>query len=228
VPAAPSPYSAAGNPFRPGASAAESVGLPPEAMPTTNELDKRMPLLIGMGEKVPSPASRALRIVIPLVVGAVAFFIGWRLVGGSGVEIPQEISGVQQLNNTFTEQIEELINTALSSGGIEFRLGVFGSNGVPSFMVLTQQGDTSTSPEQNFQNFATIFDEGSQGASIDTGEIQRRDFNGVVYLCAPGGGEIRAVCLWQREDVVGIVAGFDRDLAGTFQITIAAHDAIQG
>ena len=229
TPAAPNPYSAAGNPFRPGASAAESVGLPPEAMPTTNELDKRMPLLIGMGEKVPSPASRALRIVIPLVVGAVAFFIGWRLFGGSAVEIPQEISGINQLNNTFTTTIQGVIEESLGSTGVEVRLGVFGENAVPSFMVLTMQGDSlPTTPEQNFQNFVTGFAEGSQNASIDTSEIQRRDFGGVAYLCAPGTGAIQAVCLWQRENVVGIVAGFNRDLAGTFQITIAAHDAIQG
>jgi hypothetical protein len=187
-----------------------------------------MPLLIGMGQKEPSALSKALRVVIPLVVGIVAFYFGWQLFAGGNLDVPQEISGVRQINNTFTEQIEDLINEALSSGGIEYRLGVFGSNGVPSFMVLTQQGETSASPDQNFQNFATLFDEGSQGASIDTREIQRRDFNGVAYLCAPGAGEIRAVCLWQREDVVGIVAGFDRDLTGTFQVTIAAHDAIQG
>ncbi len=95
-------------------------------------------------------------------------------------------------------------------------------------MVLVLQGDNPPSPEQNFQNFATGFAEGTQSASIDTAEIQRRDFNGVAYLCAPGDGALRAVCLWQREDVVGIVSGFDRDLTGTFQITIAAHDAIQG
>ena len=202
-----------------------SSGLPPGQAITT-DVDGRVPLPPSRtGSSRGGGAMGFLRVLVPLVAAIAGFYFGYKLLFG-GLSIPDEISGIPRATGERAEVTTKLVEEGYNAMGLDVEVALFGEGTAPSFLVLVTEGDQPP-PETNFQEIVDSFATTAPG-SIGADEIQRRDFGGVTYLCAPTTTEIQGICLWQTDDAVGIVAGFDRDLAGVFQFTVAAHDAIQG
>ncbi|MEX2458977.1 MAG: hypothetical protein WD770_08335 [Actinomycetota bacterium] len=210
----------------PAPSGPLTFGAGPPGQAITTEVDGRVPLPPSRTSGGGGGAMGLLRVLVPLIAAIAGFYFGYKLLTG-GLSIPEEISGVPRSTGTQSEQTVKILKEGFEDVGLDAEIALFGEGTNPSFLVLVLQGSDPPPPETNFQQFAAGFGTTASG-QIEVDEIQRRDFGGVTYLCAPTTTQVQGICLWQIDDTVGIVAGFDRDLAGVFQFTVAAHDAIQG
>jgi ribosomal protein L40E len=215
----------------PAASSGSSTGRAGQSGPggTTSSVggyEDRTLRVSPIDSVVPLPASPQrsapafVRVVIPLAIVALLIF-GYRFLFGGGPKIPDTIGGLPRIENGLAKSVLEDVKQSLEKSGLKADLAYFGENGQPSMYVVVLQGKDPPPIEELFAQLASL------GGTATLGTTSRREWKGASYLCAPASGIIKAACVWNQEDVVGMVASYDREVQPTFEFAIAAHDAIQ-
>jgi hypothetical protein len=168
-----------------------------------------------------SPLASLLRVLVPIAALALAGYLGWVLLGG-GVKIPDELGGLQKIENPLANDFLEAIQNAYERQGLDADLAYFGQNDQPSMYVVVLQGDQLPTPELLLAELSSV--QGEAGL----GEVVSRTWQGARYQCAEAGGAFQGACLWTQDDILGAVVSYDRGVQQTFEFAIEAHDAIHG
>ena len=208
--------------------AAAGGSLPTQTGPVGGQ--PRYPLPSPMPAPPAAPAraaSTGVRVLVG-VLAAIAGYVGVQyLLGGSDVTIPDTVAGVPRMHDAMAAEFEEDLLDEAARYDMQAEAAVFGSVGVPDFLLIVVEGSTDETTDEMFDSFVQGMSEG--GATVDslrrTGELA-----GASYRCvgAEAAGTGVGVCMWRTDDHVGIVLDLMSDTRTAEALTSAVYGDVAG
>jgi hypothetical protein len=166
-----------------------------------------------------APARRGGSTLARVGVGVMAAVVVWfaipRLLGGGGVDLPEQLDGQSRMHNATAQDMETQMRTEGDRYDLEIQTGLYGE---PGFIVVVANGSARESSGELFDAF--IDGVTRTGATVSEQELTG-SFDGADYRCLTAEASATEVgmCMWRANDHMGIVMGVDGDAASTQALT---------
>jgi hypothetical protein len=156
-------------------------------------------------------------------------FLAYRFLTSSSVSLPESLAGADRLEIPAIESELDRFKDEVSRLGFEGDAAMYGTAGVPSFMVMLideSPGDAEIE-DTLLQQFAEGFSTGGS-LQIDLGSIAVTQEGEATLRCAPiNGGPQVSMCMWVDPDSVGFVFTFLQTVDPTRELTRQIRTSLQ-
>ena len=152
---------------------------------------------------------------VGILTAVIVWFLVPRLLGGGGVDLPEQLDGQPRMHNTTAQDMETQMRTEGDRYDLEIQAGLYGE---PGFIVVVANGSARESSEELFDAFIDGITR--TGATVSDQELTG-SFDGADYRCltADAGARDVGMCMWRADHHMGIVMGMDGDAASTQALT---------
>lgn len=164
-----------------------------------------------------------------LAVAVIGGFFAYRLLASPGVRLPDSLAGSERLEIPAIDSELDRFKDEVSRLGFEGDAAMYGTAGVPSFMVMLiddSPGDAEIE-DSLLQQFAEGFSSGGS-MQIDLASIAVTQEGDATFRCTPiTGGPQVSMCMWVDPDSVGFVFTFLQAVDPTRELARQIRTSLQ-
>jgi hypothetical protein len=166
---------------------------------------------------------------VVLAIAVIGGFFAYRSFASSGVRLPDSLAGSERLEIPAIDSELDRFKDEVSRLGFEGDAAMYGTAGVPSFMVMViddSPGDAEIE-DSLLQQFAEGFSSGGT-LQVDLGSIDVMQEGEATLRCTPiTGGPQVSMCMWVDPDTVGFVFTFLQAVDPTRDLTRQIRASLQ-